>query len=44
MKQELVRVCNGCLVTRGNIETTSLQLVDVVPTMAVGGPGFGTVI
>lgn len=30
MKPELVRVCNGYLVTRGNLETTSLQLVDVV--------------
>ena len=44
IKQELVRVCNGYLATRGNLETTSLQLVDVVLTMAGGGPGFGTVI
>ena len=40
-KQGLVRVCNGCIVTRGDLETIKLQLAGVVLNMAVGVLGSG---
>ena len=42
-KQGLVRVCNGCIVTRGDLETIKLQLAGVVLNMPGGVLGSGTV-
>ena len=43
VKQGLVGVQNGCIVTRGDLETIRLQLAGVVLSMAGSVLGPGTV-
>ena len=42
-KQGLVGVCNGCIVTRGDLETIKLQPAGVVLNQPGGVLGSGTV-
>ena len=42
-KQGLVGVCNGCVVTRGDLETIKLQPAGVVLNQPGGVLGSGTV-